>query len=92
MPLSASLYEHLHARGFYASNPAQAIALAQLQRKRPTPDSQGLRIAQMPQIRGIVDEELELVWGGKKNPIEALNSAVDRGNALLIKAAAQERE
>jgi sn-glycerol 3-phosphate transport system substrate-binding protein len=92
MPLSAALYESLRARGFYAANPAQAIALAQLQRKRPTRDSQGLRIAQMPQIRGIVDEELELVWGGKKNPIEALNSAVDRGNALLIKAAAQERD
>lgn len=92
MPLSTRLYEQLRVRGFYASNPAQGIALAQLQRKRPTPDSQGLRIAEMPQIRGIVDEELELVWGGKKNPIEALNSAVDRGNALLVKAAARERE
>jgi sn-glycerol 3-phosphate transport system substrate-binding protein len=92
MPLSARLYEQLRARGFYAGNPAQGIALAQLLRKRATPDSLGLRIVRMPQIRGIVDEELEMVWGGKKNPIEALNAAVDRGNALLIRAAAPERE
>ena len=92
MPLSAALYQQLQAKGFYAGNPAQGIALAQLLRKRATLDSRGLRIAQMPQIRGIVDEELEMVWGGKKNPIEALNAAVDRGNALLIRAAARDRE
>jgi sn-glycerol 3-phosphate transport system substrate-binding protein len=31
----------------------------------------------------VVDEELEQVWGEKKTPKEALDSAVERGNELL---------
>jgi sn-glycerol 3-phosphate transport system substrate-binding protein len=30
-----------------------------------------------------VDEELESVWTNKKTPQQALDSAVERGNALL---------
>lgn len=37
----------------------------------------------MPQIRTIVDEELEGVWTGKKTPQAALDNAVKRGNLLL---------
>ncbi|MCY3877215.1 MAG: sn-glycerol-3-phosphate ABC transporter substrate-binding protein, partial [Rhodobacteraceae bacterium] len=35
------------------------------------------------QIRGIIDEELEAVWAGDKTAQSALDSAVERGNALL---------
>jgi sn-glycerol 3-phosphate transport system substrate-binding protein len=45
----------------------------------------GIRLAGFQQIRGIIDEELESVWGGKKTPIDALNTAVARGNLLLSK-------
>jgi sn-glycerol 3-phosphate transport system substrate-binding protein len=34
-------------------------------------------------IRAIIDDELDSVWGGKKTPIDALNEAVLRGNAVL---------
>jgi sn-glycerol 3-phosphate transport system substrate-binding protein len=37
----------------------------------------------MPQIRMIIDEELEQVWGEKKTPQQALDSAVSRGDELL---------
>jgi sn-glycerol 3-phosphate transport system substrate-binding protein len=37
----------------------------------------------MPQIRTIVDEELEGVWTGKQAPQAALDNAVKRGNELL---------
>nr|AUN37033.1 glycerol-3-phosphate ABC transporter periplasmic glycerol-3-phosphate-binding protein [uncultured bacterium] len=41
------------------------------------------RLGNMPQIRVIVDEELESVWTGKKTPQQALDTAVERGNQLL---------
>ncbi|GHL22553.1 hypothetical protein ECZU24_53940 [Escherichia coli] len=40
--------------------------------------TKGLRLGNMPQIRVIVDEELESVWTGKKTPQQALDTAVER--------------
>lgn len=37
----------------------------------------------MPQIRSVVDEELEGVCTGKKTPQQALDAAVQRGDVLL---------
>ena len=51
--------------------------------KPPLPFTKGLRLGNMPQIRTIVDEELESVWNGSKTPQAALDSAVQRGNLLL---------
>ena len=39
----------------------------------------------LPALRRIVDEELEAVWGGKKTALDALSTAVLRGNELLNK-------
>ncbi len=37
----------------------------------------------MPQIRTVIDEELESVWTGKQSPQNAMDNAVKRGNELL---------
>jgi sn-glycerol 3-phosphate transport system substrate-binding protein len=50
---------------------------------QPTEDSGGIRLGGLRHIRGIIDEELESVWSGKKTPLDALNAAVRRGNVLL---------
>lgn len=39
----------------------------------------------LPALRGIVDEELESVWDGRKTALDALNAAVLRGNGLIAK-------
>ena len=39
-------------------------------------------------MRQIVEEELETVWADKKPAKEALDSAVARGNAAMLKVAA----
>jgi sn-glycerol 3-phosphate transport system substrate-binding protein len=49
----------------------------------PLPWTRGLRLGYMPQIRTIVDEELESVWSQKTTPKAALDDAVTRGNQLL---------
>jgi sn-glycerol 3-phosphate transport system substrate-binding protein len=85
LPLTAAAYELGRAQGFYAANPGQEIAVRQLMGKSPTRDTMGIRLAQLQRIRGIIDEELESVWVGKKTPLDALNTAVERGNLLLSK-------
>ena len=82
-PLTLAAYELTRRKGFYQAHPAQDIALGQLLARAPTVNSRGVRLAGLPFIRSIVNEELESVWNGKKTPIDALNQAVLRGNALL---------
>ena len=43
----------------------------------------GLRFGSYTQIRDLIDEEFESVLSGEKTGMEALNSLVQRGNALL---------
>ncbi|HEX6690572.1 MAG TPA: sn-glycerol-3-phosphate ABC transporter substrate-binding protein UgpB [Burkholderiales bacterium] len=83
LPLTYAAYELTRKQGFYAANPGQEIAVQQVLAKLPTWDSRGIRLGGFPKIRGIINEELELVWGGNKSALDALNAAVARGNALL---------
>ena len=60
------------------------VAYAQLQGRTYSPL---IRVSQIEPVRIIVDEELESVWAGKKPAKEALDNAVQRGNAVLQAAA-----
>ena len=92
VPVTLSAYELARAQGFYAANPGQEVALRQLALKAPTKETQGIRLAHLPRIRTIIEEELELVWAGRKTPLDALNNAVRRGNVILERFAANEPE
>ena len=83
LPITAAAGEKTKADGFYTDNPGTDIAVMQMTAKQPTANSKGLRLGSFDQIRGIIDEELEAVWTGKKSAQEALDSAVERGNPLL---------
>ena len=83
LPITKTAYEYLKKQGFYAKNPAREIAIKQMLLHPPLPWTRGLRLGDMPQIRTIVDEELESVWSGKKNAKAALDDAVARGDQLL---------
>jgi len=83
LPITTAAYDLTRQQGFYDKNPGADIATRQMLNKPPLPFTKGLRLGNMPQIRTIVDEELESVWTGKKTPQQALDSAVERGNQLL---------
>jgi len=83
LPVTTAAYELTRKQGFYDKNPGSDIATRQMLNKPPLPFTKGMRLGNMPQIRTIVDEELESVWTGKKTPQAALDSAVERGNLLL---------
>ncbi|MEX3927267.1 sn-glycerol-3-phosphate ABC transporter substrate-binding protein UgpB [Paraburkholderia sp. BR10936] len=83
LPVTKAAYELTQQQGFYASHPGADTATKQMLNKPPLPWTKGLRLGNMPQIRTIVDEELEQVWTGAKTPQQALDSANSRGNDLL---------
>ncbi len=82
-PITVDAYESLKAKGYYESDPLQEVGISQLNRAIPTKISRGLRLGYFVQIRNIINEELEMVWNGKKSPKQALDAAVDRSNAQL---------
>ncbi|WP_281857524.1 sn-glycerol-3-phosphate ABC transporter substrate-binding protein UgpB [Litoreibacter halocynthiae] len=83
LPITTEAAEQTKAEGFYDANPGTEIAGMQMTGKAPTGNSKGLRLGSFDQIRGIIDEELEAVWAGDKDAQTALDSAKERGDALL---------
>ncbi|SHE62739.1 carbohydrate ABC transporter substrate-binding protein, CUT1 family [Litoreibacter ascidiaceicola] len=83
LPITTEAAEQTKAEGFYDANPGTEIAGMQMTGKAPTGNSKGLRLGSFDQIRGIIDEELEAVWAGDKDAKTALDSAKERGDALL---------
>ncbi|MFL6684394.1 extracellular solute-binding protein, partial [Paraburkholderia graminis] len=83
LPVTTAAYQLTQQQGFYEKNPGSDTAIKQMLNKPPLPYTKGLRLGNMPQIRTIIDEELEQVWGEKKTPQQALDSAVSRGDELL---------
>ena len=85
VPITKAAYELSKQQGFYEKNPGTDVAIKQLLLRNPTVNTKGIRLGNFPQIRTIIDEELEAVWAQKKGPKEALDEAVTRGNAELVK-------
>jgi sn-glycerol 3-phosphate transport system substrate-binding protein len=84
LPITTAAYKLTEASGFYKKFPGTDVAVNQMIRK-VTDKSRGIRLGNFVQIRTIVDEEMEQVWGGKKSPKEGLDEAVKRGNEQLEK-------
>lgn len=82
LPLTTASFELTEKSGFYKQNPGTDVSVDQMIRKT-TEKSRGIRLGNFVQIRTINDEELEQVWAGKKEPKEALDAAVKRGNEQL---------
>ena len=82
VPVSRAAYELSRERGFYAQHPGQAIAIRQLLNASGR-DLRALWLGELAAIRTLVEEELERVWRGEKTATQALDAAVERGNALL---------
>ncbi|NRF69085.1 sn-glycerol-3-phosphate ABC transporter substrate-binding protein UgpB [Aquincola sp. S2] len=82
LPITKAAFDLTDKSGFYKKNPGTDVAVTQMIRKT-TDKSRGIRLGNMVQIRTVIDEEMEQVWSGKKQPKEALDAAMQRGNELL---------
>jgi sn-glycerol 3-phosphate transport system substrate-binding protein len=85
VPITNAAYELSKEQGFYESNPGTDTAIKQLSLNTPTPNSRGIRFGNFVQIRDVINEEMEALWAGDKTAKQAMDAAVERGNALLRK-------
>jgi sn-glycerol 3-phosphate transport system substrate-binding protein len=83
LPITKAAYAKAKAEGFYNDAPYLETPLLELTNKEPTENSRGLRLGNMAQLRDIWAEEIESALAGKKSAREALDTAVQRGNATL---------
>ncbi len=85
VPITYAAYEMTKKSGFYDKNPGAEVAVKMLANKPATPNSKGLRFGNYVQGREVIEEEMEAVFSGKKEPKAALDEAVKRGNEILRK-------
>ncbi len=83
LPITNAAFELGQEQGYYAENPGSDVAIEQITRGTPTANSKGVRFGNFVQVRNVVDEEFQALLAGNKTAQEALDSAVERGNALL---------
>ncbi|MCZ4273452.1 sn-glycerol-3-phosphate ABC transporter substrate-binding protein UgpB [Maritalea porphyrae] len=83
VPITKAAAELSKSQGFYEANPGTDTAIKQLSLNEPTPNSRGIRFGNFVQVRDVINEEMEALWGGEKTAKEAMDTAVKRGNELL---------
>ncbi len=85
VPITTAAYDLSKTQGFYESNPGTDTAIQQLSLNTPTSNSRGIRFGNFVQVRDVINEEMEALWGGSKTATQALDDAAKRGNELLRK-------
>jgi len=83
VPVTMAAFEIIKKGGYYEKNPGADVAYLQMTRTEPTDNSKGLRLGNMPEIRNIMQEELEKAFQGQQDAKQALDNAVTRGNVVL---------
>src|SRR6266568_1791155 len=83
VPVTTAAFEIIKKSGYYEKNPGADVAYLQMTRTEPTDNSKGLRLGNMPEIRNIMQEELEKAFQGQQDAQQALDTAVQRGNVVL---------
>ena len=83
VPVTLAGFDLSKKQGFYTQNPGADLPVQQLTRGTVTPNSKGLRLGRLVEIRNIVYEEVEKAFQGGQTGKVALDTAVSRGNKVL---------
>jgi len=83
LPITQAAYDLGQEQGYYEANPGSDIAIKQITLNEPTENSKGLRFGNYVQIRAIIDEEFQRLLSGDVDAQGALDSLVERGNAMI---------
>ena len=84
VPVTMAAFDVVKKSGYYEKNPGADVAYLQMTRHRADRTiRRGLRLGNMPEIRNIMQEELEKALQGQQDAKQALDAAVQRGNVVL---------
>jgi sn-glycerol 3-phosphate transport system substrate-binding protein len=82
VPVTFAGFELSQKQGYYEKNPGADLAVKQLARGTVSANSKGLRLGRLPEIRNIIQEELEKPLQGGQNAQQAMDNAVSCGNKV----------
>jgi len=83
VPVTFAGYELSQKQGFYQQNVGADLPVKQLTRGTVTPNSKGLRLGRLPEIRNIIYEEMEKALQGGQTAQQAMDTSVERANKVL---------
>jgi len=83
VPVTLAGFDLSKKQGFYEKNVGADLPAQQLTRGTVTPNSKGLRLGRLVEIRNNIYEEVEKAFQGGQTAKEALDNAVARGNKVL---------
>jgi sn-glycerol 3-phosphate transport system substrate-binding protein len=83
VPVTYAGYEQLKQQGYFTKAVGADIPVEQLARGTMTANTKGLRLGRLPEIRNIIQEELEKALQGGQNAQQVLDISVERGNKVL---------
>ena len=84
VPVTFAGYELSKQQGYYAKNVGADLPVeAACRAARVTANTRGLRLGRLPEIRNIIQEELEKALQGGQTAQQAMDVAVTRGNKVL---------
>jgi sn-glycerol 3-phosphate transport system substrate-binding protein len=83
VPITLAGFALASGQGYYIKNPGADIPFRQLTLTEPTENSMGLRLGNMPEIRVIMQEEMEKAFQGQQAAKQAQDNVVQRGNVVL---------
>jgi sn-glycerol 3-phosphate transport system substrate-binding protein len=83
VPVTFGGYEKSKADGYYQKAVGADLPIQQLARGKVTPNSRGLRLGRLAEIRNILYEEAEKMFQGQQTAKQALDSGAQRGNKVL---------
>ena len=64
---------------YFTKNPGAYLPIQQLERGRVTPNSRGVRLGRLPEIRNIISEEFEKALQGGVTAQQVMDNAAERG-------------
>lgn len=83
LPITETAWDLSRDEGFYDEVPIHNTAIEQITLNPPTDNSRGLRFGNFPQVRSEILDAMEAAIAGDMTAQDALDSAVERGNAIL---------
>jgi sn-glycerol 3-phosphate transport system substrate-binding protein len=73
----------MQKQGWFENNPGTDLPIKQLTRGKVTPNSRGIRLGRLPELRNIISEEFEKALQGGMTAQQVMDNAVERGNQVL---------
>jgi sn-glycerol 3-phosphate transport system substrate-binding protein len=89
VPVTKAAAAQLQSQGFYATHPADEVAVKELTNKPPTPETRGIRLGYLPEIRDAEASAIAEILSGKETAAQALAQAQAQGDKILAEFAAQ---